>query len=71
MTWDEVYGNYVVPNTEFTITWLYFAGTKEDPYQSLTGYDTSDGTKVRFFNNASSEGELLLDTKVIGTILKV
>ena len=41
-----------IPKSERTeITWLYFAGTKDNPYQSFTGYDTSDGTQVRFFNN--------------------
>jgi len=45
-----------IPKSERTeITWLYFAGTKDNPYQSFTGYDTSDGTKVRFFNNPSGQ----------------
>jgi RHS repeat-associated protein len=37
------------------ISWLYYGGTKDNPYQYLTGYSTSDNKRVFFHYNPYSD----------------
>ncbi len=41
-SYQEVYANYIAPYS-LRVTWLYFAGPKDDPYRQVTGATFDDG----------------------------
>ncbi len=52
VSWAQVNQNYVSHEiSDIQVTWLYYGGTTDKPYSSLTGISFSDGTRFNFFSD--------------------
>ncbi len=65
---QEVFINVIETHKDAYVTWLYYSGSVDNPYERLTGYGLSDGTNVDFIDNSNSDGE---GKNMRGTIISV